>query len=85
MSRNESNNGENTAENTSEILNKSKTMSDGETSSSSSGSLGHVASHSFAYDDEPLAEPGECVTTPDDADGILPSTLEQRSDCTIPV
>ena len=41
----------------SEISTKSNSMSDGDKSTSgSSESLGHVASHIFSYDDEPLAE-----------------------------
>ena len=40
-----------------------------------------VASHSFAYDDEPLAEPVQNADIkPEDPDGLLPATLEQRSD-----
>ena len=54
----------------SESSTKSNSMSDSHTStSSSSESLGHVASHSFAYDDKPLAEPGQdAVDVPEDAD-----------------
>ena len=53
---------------------------------SCSESLGHVASHCFAYDDEPLEEPGQnTVDIPNDADKIPPATLEQRSDSTIPL
>ena len=41
----------------------------------------YVASHSFAYDDEPLAEPGQNADiNPEDPNGLLPATLEQRSD-----
>ena len=40
-----------------------------------------VTSHSFAYDDEPLAEPGQNADiNPEDPDGLLRATLEQRSD-----
>ena len=59
-------------------------MSDDGTSTSEC--LVHVAPHNFAYDDEPLAEPGEnAADIPDDADGISPATLEQRRDNTIPL
>ena len=51
MSSEESQNSANSAENST----KSDSGSYGETSSS--GSMRYVASHSFAYDDEPLAEP----------------------------
>ena len=48
---------------------------------SSSGSMRYVASHSFAYNDEPLAEPGQNTDiNPEDPDGLLPATLQQRSD-----
>ncbi len=49
-------------------------------SDGSSNSLVHVTSHCFAYDDEPIAEPGETICVPEDPDGLLPATLEQRSD-----
>ena len=52
MSSEESQNSANSAENST----KSDSESDGDTSTS--GSMRYVASHSFAYDDEPLAEPG---------------------------
>ena len=45
--------------NSSESSSKIDTRSDGDTSTS--GSEYHVASHNFAYDDEPLAEPGQDV------------------------
>ena len=57
---------------------------DHDDASTSSSSVGYVPNvGSFAYDDEPIAEPGEIVETPDDPDGILPADLEQRSDGTI--
>ena len=64
--------------NSSESPTMSSNMPDGNTSSS--GSVRHVAWHSHAYDNKPLAEPGEqAEIVPDDADGIPPATLEQRS------
>ena len=55
-------------------------------SDSSSESVGDVEqSNNFAYDDEPLAEAGDEVRTPDDPDGILPSTLEERNDVIFPL
>jgi hypothetical protein len=45
-----------------------------------------MASHNFAYDDEPLAEPDQDVDIiPYDADGIPPSVLEERSDGRMPL
>ena len=82
MSSTESDTGVNLSENSSKV----DTGSDGD--SSTSGSVCHVASHShsFAYDDEPLAEPGEAsASIPEDADGILPSVLEERSDGRMPL
>jgi hypothetical protein len=55
MSTNESDSCVNSSESSSKI----DTRSDGDTSTS--GSEYHVASHNFAYDDEPLAEPGQDV------------------------
>ena len=49
-------------------------------SNGSSNSLVHVTSHCFAYNDEHIAEPGETICVPEDPDGLLPATLEQRSD-----
>ena len=41
-------------------------------------------SHSFAYDDEPLAEPVQNADiNPEDPDGLLPATLEERSNGSI--
>ena len=75
MPSEESQNSANSAENST----KSDSGSDGDTSSS--GSMRYVASHSFAYDDEPLAEPGQNADiNPEDPDGLLPATLEQRSE-----
>ena len=61
------------------------TSSDSDSSTSTSGSLYHVASHNYSYDDEPLAEPGENMQAVDDPDRILPETLEARSDGTITI
>ena len=74
MSGNESHDSANMSENSS-----GKSMSDdNETSTLGSDRSSHVVDvGSYAYDDEPLAEPGENVNTPDDADGILPVSLEQ--------
>ena len=72
MSSEECQNSANSTENST----KSDSGSDGDTSSS--GSMRYVASHSFAYDDEPLAEPGQNADIK--PEGLLPATLEQRSD-----
>ena len=75
MSSEESQNSANFAENST----KSGSGSDSDTSTSES--MRYVASHSFAYDDEPLAEPGQNADiNPEDPDGLLPATIEQRSD-----
>ena len=75
MSSEECQNSANSTENSA----KSDSGSDGDTSSS--GSMRYVALHSFAYDDEPLVEPGQNADiNPEDPDGLLPATLEQRSD-----
>ena len=80
MSSNESDSCVNSSESSSKI----DTRSDGDTSTS--GSEYHVASHNFAYDDEPLAEPGQDVDIiPYDTDGIPPSVLEERSDGRMPL
>ena len=74
MSSEKSQNSANSAENST----KSDSGSDGDTSTL--GSMRYVASHSFAYDDESLAEPGQKADiNPEDPDGLLPATLEQRS------
>ena len=55
-------------------------------SDSSSESVGYVEHlNDFAYDDEPLAGDGDEVHTPDDPDGIILATFEQRSDGVIPL
>ena len=57
-----------------------------DTNSDSSLLYETVTSHSLAYEDEPLAEPGENDENVNpDPDGILPEILEQRSDGRIPV
>ena len=67
MSSEESQNSANSAENST----KSDSGSDGDTSTS--GSMRYVPSHSFAYDDEPLAEPVQNADiNPEDPDGLLP-------------
>ena len=61
--------------NSSESPTVSSSTSDGNTSSL--GSVRHVRWYNHAYDNEPLAEPGQNVEiATDDADGILPATLE---------
>ncbi len=45
----------------------------------SDGLLVHVTSHCFAYDNKPIAEPGETSCVPEDPDRLLPATLKQRS------
>ena len=61
------------------------TSSDSDGGTSTSGLLCHVTSHNYAYDDEPLVEPGENTQVVEDPDGILPGTLEARSDGTITI
>ena len=78
MSSEESQNSANSAENPTKSDSESDSGSDGDTSTS--GSMRYVASHSFAYDDEPLAEPVQNADiNPEDPDGLLPATLEQRA------
>ena len=55
------------------------TLSDSDGGTSTSGSLCHITSHNYAYDDEPLAEPGENTQVVEDPDGI------SRSDGTITI
>jgi hypothetical protein len=80
MSSNESDSSVNSSESSSKI----DTRSDGDTNTSESEY--HVASQNLAYDDEPLAEPGQDVDIiPYDADGLPPSVLEERSDGRMPL
>ena len=79
MSSNKSGGDRQSCETSSETdLDASVNNSDG-----SSNSLVHVTSHCFAYDNEPIAEPAEMICVPEYPDGLLPATLEQRSDCRI--
>ena len=62
---------------------KTTTGSEGDSDESDQGYV--ATANCFAYANEPLARPGQVVESNPDADGILPLTLEQRSDGIIPV
>lgn len=84
MSGNRSNEDDILWETSSSMSNTDAHADDTDEHNMSSSSVGYVPNvGNFAYDDEPLAEPGEIVNTPDDPDGILPADLEQRSEGTI--
>ena len=79
MSSEESQNSANSAENST----KSDSGSDGELALRGQYAMLHL-SHSFAYDDEPLEELVQNADiNPEDPDGLLPATLEERSNGSI--